>query len=278
MSHRPRSRGAVPVAARRLLPAVLLAAAVLQSCATYEVRIDVAPLFAAVNGDLALQSPGGGLVLHDQQNSVGSNLGLGDVEPAPFGRVTFQHEAHRIRAHATGFSTAGEGSLAGDFGSIAAGTQVASDLDFFTSGISYTYEVLGGENWHVGLGGQLGYTILDVRTRAIAGFGADEVESYSLVPMPFAEFEARYGDFALVGQSGIMAADFGDANGRYWDIELGGRVRVSDTVDLIAGYRHLVLDVFGSASGRDFDADLDLSGVFVGGTIRFGPPPQALIF
>ena len=44
----------------------------------------------------------------------------------------------------------------------------------------------------------------------------------------------------------------------------GGYIRV-----LKAGYRYILLDGYGQASSRDFDADIDLQGLYISGGIRF---------
>jgi len=146
---------------------------------------------------------------------------------------------------------------------------LTDEVDDPDAGAAYTYEVWGSEHFHLGLGGQLGYSLLNVDTRAQVGVARDEVETDVLVPMPFAEFEANIGDVSLAASAGVMAADLGDANGRYVDIEALARWQMTDSLQVMGGYRYLVLDAFGAASGRDFDADVDFHGFFVAGGISF---------
>jgi hypothetical protein len=87
--------------------------------------------------------------------------------------------------------------------------------------------------------------------------------------MPFGEAECYLGPFTLGGNASVMSADLGDANGRYLDVEAIARWQASDDLEILAGYRYLVIDGFGRATDRDFDADIDLHGWFIGGGVRF---------
>ncbi len=239
------------------------------ACAPNVFRVDAGAMFVEGRGEIALQNAGGTLTLHDEQNSLENDFNVGERETSPYLRATWERGLHRIYAHGFGYEAEGSGTLAGDFGSIAAGTSVNTTMDFLSAGAAYTYEVWGSEHFHLGLGGQLGYSLLNVDTRAQVGVARDEVETDVLVPMPFAEFEANIGDVSLAASAGVMAADLGDANGRYVDIEALARWQMTDSLQVMGGYRYLVLDAFGAASGRDFDADVDFHGFFVAGGISF---------
>jgi hypothetical protein len=90
------------------------------------------------------------------------------------------------------------------------------------------------------------------------------------VPMPFAEAEIYPTDYLSIGANlGLMSADLGDGNGRYWDAEAMARVQATTEIDFLFGYRYQLMDVSGRATSRDFDADLDLRGWFIGGGVRF---------
>jgi hypothetical protein len=40
-------------------------------------------------------------------------------------------------------------------------------------------------------------------------------------------------------------------------------------IDVMVGYRYILLDAYGNASGRDFDADINIQGIFISAGIRF---------
>jgi hypothetical protein len=87
--------------------------------------------------------------------------------------------------------------------------------------------------------------------------------------MPYAEIEYSYYDLVLGANGAIMAGDLGDANGRYVDLEGYARLQATRDFDITAGYRFMLLDSYGRASSRDFDADLDVQGIFVTVGLKF---------
>ena len=89
------------------------------------------------------------------------------------------------------------------------------------------------------------------------------------VPMPYIEAEAFWKDFTFGTNMGIMAGKFGDGSGRYIDLESYASWAVNQSYDVKAGYRFILLDGYGRASSRDFDADVDLQGLYISGGIRF---------
>lgn len=90
-----------------------------------------------------------------------------------------------------------------------------------------------------------------------------------LVPMPFAEIEGYLGPMTAGANFAFMSADLGDANGIYIDAEAYLRWQATEQFDVMAGYRYLSMDGFGSASSRDFDAEVAVQGFFLGGGARF---------
>lgn len=249
-----------------LLTVPLLAFA---SCVGQVYRVDVGAMFAKARGDLALQnssatSPN---VLHDEQNDLDRNMGLGDTEPSPYLRVQMDQEKHRVRLHGFGVDASGSGTLGGDYGDLTAGTQVTTAMDFFAIGATYAYELLREEHYRVAAGAAFNFYSLDAAARSPAG--RESVKTDVLVPMPYVEAEGFLGPVTAGANVGLMSADLGDANGRYLDVEAYVRVQATEQLEAIIGYRYVVLDGFGRATSRDFDADVDVHGFFVGGGIRF---------
>ena len=119
----------------------------------------------------------------------------------------------------------------------------------------------------MGVGGQLGFYSLDVSARSATG--RESVTTEALVPAPFVEGELYFDGLTLGASCAVLAADLGDGDGRYLDFEAYSQFRLNEDVDLRAGYRHIVLDVDGVATTREFDADVDVQGFFVTAGIRF---------
>ncbi|MDO8348958.1 MAG: hypothetical protein Q7T30_01890 [Planctomycetota bacterium] len=252
---------------RRLQASRWLSLVALASCTPQTLRVDVGALLATTNGKIALQNAGGSLVLADEMNDLDDQLGLGDTEASPYVRLQWEHELHRVRAHGFGIDADGEGILAGDYGGIPAGSAVTTSMQLLAASAAYSYEVWGNEHFRLALGGELGVYSLDIAARS--GSGREQVETDLVIPMPFAEVEVFFGPVTLGANLGAMAADLRDADGRYVDAEAFGRFQVTNEIDLIAGYRYLMMDAVGTATSRDFDADIDVRGFFFGGGIRF---------
>src|SRR5690606_7174939 len=153
------------------------------------------------------------------------------------------------------------------YGNIEPRTQVQTTMDFFAIATNYSYEVLREEHCRIGVGAQLGFYSLDVSVRSPGG--REQVTTDVIVPMPYVEAEAFWRDLTVGATMGIMSADLGDANGRYWDIEAYSKWAINQSYDLKFGYRYLLLDGFGRASSRDFDADVDVQGIYLSAGVRF---------
>lgn len=236
------------------------------SCANQTYRVDVGAMFAKASGDIALQNAGGSLVLHDNQNDLQDNMGLGDTEASPYVRLQMDQEKHRVRVHGFGLDAEGTGTLAGDFGGLLAGSQVTTSMEFFGIGANYSYEILRDENYRVGVGVALGFYSLDVAARSSAG--REAVETDVLVPMPYGEAEVSLGPVLVGGNFGFMSAHIRDANGIFLDGEAYAKLPIEE-FEVMLGYRYVTLDAYGEATSRDFDADIVVQGFFLGGGIRF---------
>ncbi|MCK5942731.1 MAG: hypothetical protein KAI24_12215 [Planctomycetes bacterium] len=238
--------------------------AALTACAGQTYQVQAGPMFARARGEMALANSSGFL---PPANSLDGNMGLGESEASPFLHGRTDIGKHRVRLHGFYLDTEGSATLNNAYGNIAAGTQVRTSMDFFAIAGNYSYQVLREDHYRVAVGGQLGFYSLDVAARSSGG--REEVTTEVLVPMPYVEAEAFLGDFTFGANAGIMAGDLGDANGRYWDIELYSNWQVDERFDIRGGYRYLLLDGYGRASSRDFDADVDVQGLFISAGVRF---------
>lgn len=251
---------------RSLLPTVLLL--LLPACETSVYRVDLGLMLSKHRGSVALQDAGGSLSLGEERNDLDRTLGLGDAEPSPYLRFQWDESEHRVRAHGFGFEGGGRGVLDGDFGGIEGGSVVDTSMQFFTTGASYSYGVLQNELFRIGVGGQLTYVYQKFAVRGASG--REQISTDVLIPMPYADAELYLGEqVTLGGSAGLMYADLGDGKGRYWDVEAWGRWQVTEALSLMLGYRYILQDTRGQANGRDFDADLNVQGLFLGGGLKF---------
>ncbi|MBL8729572.1 MAG: hypothetical protein JNM25_14150 [Planctomycetes bacterium] len=251
------------------LHSLLLAATSLAftACVGQTYRVDVGAMFAKASGNVTLQNSAGNLQLFQEKNFLDNDLGVGDIEPSPYLRLQADQEQHRLRAHGFGVDATGSGTLAGDYGDLAGGSQVTTSLRFLAAGLTYSYEIARDENYRVGVGAALNWYSLDVSARS--SVGRESVQTDVLVPMPYLEVEGFLGPLTAGANLGLMSADLGDANGRYIDLETYVRWQAVEQLDVMVGYRYLVMDPAGRASSRDFDADVEIQGFFVGGGVRF---------
>ncbi|HEX5050887.1 MAG TPA: hypothetical protein VFZ65_03865 [Planctomycetota bacterium] len=239
----------------------------LTACAGQTYRADVGAMFPVVGGDIALQNSAGTGSLGGSQNDLKSEMGLGDSEVSPYVRLQMDDGKSRFRVHGFGIDAEGSGTLVGDFGDIAAGSVVKTSMEYFNVTAAWGYEVLRNKSYRVAVGAQLGFYLLDIA--AVSAAGRESVDTTVLVPMPFAEAEWLWKDFAIGANGGFMSADLGDAAGIYWDLEGYVRWQAAEQFDVLVGYRNIRMDAYGSASSRDFDADLDIQGIFISGGVRF---------
>jgi hypothetical protein len=237
------------------------------SCVGQVYHVDVGAMFAKASGNIALQNEAGNLPLFANHNDVDDNFGVGDVEPSPYLRVQMDQEKHRVRLHGFGVDANGSGTLSGAYGDLVGGSVVTTALDFFAIGATYSWELLREEHYRLGVGAALNWYSLDLAARSSAG--RESVQTNVLVPMPYAEIEGYLGAVTAGANMAFMSADLGDANGIYLDAEAYLRWQATEQFDVMAGYRYLSMDGYGRASSRDFDADVDVQGLFLGGGVRF---------
>lgn len=242
---------------------------VLPACAEMTYRTDVGAVFPVVKGQIALQNAAGDIVLHNNQQDIESNMGLGDTEVSPYLHLQTDGGRHRVRLHAFYSDAEGSGTVTGDrgYGGIATGSQVTTSLEFYAVQATYGYQVFRDDHFRIGLGGTIGAYGFDLAARSATN--RDEVETSLIVPMLYVEAEAYLGPVIVGGDAGIIAGDFRDGDGRYGDVEAFVKAVPHENFELMAGYRYVLLDAHGTATSRDFDADLEIRGFFLGGGVRF---------
>ena len=263
----PSTPSVFPMRTRTLIPA-LLALPFMTSCIPTG-RAYVGAAFMKVAGDVALQNAGGSLNLDASQSDIEDDLGAGGSDSSPYARAEADWGPHRVRVSGFGHSSGGTGTLTNAYGDLAASTAVGTDLEIINVTGAYTFDLLPTSMFRLGIGAQLGYSSIDLTVRQPSGIGFERVRTDNYVPMPVVDAEVDLGVVAFGGSLGGFEVDLGDADGRYWDGELFVRAAPWSLVELIGGYRYLSFDSSGEADNRDFNADLELTGWFIGGGIKF---------
>lgn len=227
-------------------------------------------MFARVQGGFALAgNEGNGHNLGSSSNLEGRG-GLGQTEASPYVAFRTDFDKHRVRVNSFSLGSDGRSVLGNRYGNIDAGAEVQTSMDFYALAGNYSYEVRSGENYRVGLGGQLGLYSLHLGVNPLSSPSTREkVAADVLVPMPYAEWETYWRDFTVGAKMAVMSGDFGDANGLYFDFETFGLWQINESYDLKVSFRYLELDCRGRASDRDFDADVTVRGLLISGGVRF---------
>ncbi len=247
----------------------LLAIALTAACAPSHFRADAGAAFTRVQGEMGLQNSAGNLNIAGNMNDVKDQLGAGDDEVSPYVRLEADWGPHRVKLSGLANNSAGPGTLAGAFGDLPAGTQVFTDFDFVNATAAWSYDLMPTPMFRIAPGVQLGYYSLDITSRAQTLSAFENVDTDFLTPMPYVEAEIDFDVIAIGANAGFLGVDLRDASGRYWDVEAYVRGAPFGGLELIGGLRYMLFDAHGEATGRDFDADLDVFGWFLAGGIRF---------
>lgn len=245
---------------------ILLALPLLAGCANAVYRLEAGAMIARADGELALQGSGAAFA-SGSKNDVADDLGLGDSAPSAFGRLQADADKDRYRIQGFALNQDGEGQLSEAYGDIAAGEDVRSSLSFFALAANWNHVLLRTENLRLGAGAQAGYYRFDVAARTATN--REETVAEALVPMPFVEAELKFGNLAFGANFAGMYADVGDARGRFLDGEAFARWTVSSEFQVFGGYRYILFDAAGTATDRQFDADVAIDGLFFGVGVRF---------
>jgi hypothetical protein len=249
--------------------ALLLGLTALAGCVPGHYRVDAGAAFTALDGRIGLQNSSGTLVLADNMQDFSSNLGVGETETSPYVRAEADFGDHRIKASYLANHGTGTGTLGGAFGDIPAGTAVTTDVDFTNVTASWSYDLVPSSILRVAPGVQIGYYNFDISVRSTTPAAFETVNTDLIAPMPYLDVEVDLGIVDAGVNLGLMSANLRDATSRYTDAEAFARVTPFPGLELIAGYRYILMDAHGTASGRDFDADFTVQGLFIGGGIHF---------
>jgi hypothetical protein len=265
-----------------VLPAALLAAcSSLPGLDDPSARISPLLTFGKVGGEVGMQSAtgSGGSVVDNPQMPV-EEFGLDDSDSGYGLGLAFGDGFSGLEASYQELDneTTVNGTLSQDFGALRAGDTVNTESTFYELRASYVGEVLGFEpftNWRfrAGLGAQLAHKELEFRVREVTGLRQQNLE---LRDHGVGYLGARVG---LGWRQFLLHADWwispdwnlgGEFDGTLQDVEVRASWTFEDhDATLFAGWRGSWLPAEDDVGGLRFDADFEISQLFVGGSFKF---------
>ena len=251
--------------AHPLLPiAVLLA-----GCTQLQTTVAAGYTQMAIDGNVALSASGGSLSGTTSQD-IDAAFGLGDATGAPYVNLEFDFGVPVISVSGFTYEERGTGQLSAQFGNLAAGTNVESDMRFSNVKASIAFQIDLGPV-AIGPGIALDVVDLDLSVRDTSGFSTEDIKVQAPVPMAFLRGDVDLGVVSGVAELGYIQVPTGvnDVEGTFWDAEVRAELRLSPGFHVFAGYRMLHVDGEGTVDDQSFATDLDVGGWMIGGGFRF---------
>ena len=253
-----------PIAA--LLPVLLTAA-----CSSPAARVHAGYMQTELSGDLGL-GPIVNTPVQVDPIDIDQSLGLDDAAGSPFVRAELDAGPIRLTGSGFQYSQSGRGVLTGSFGDITAGTAVDSDIDLLNAKTALTFDVRDISPVRISPG--IGVDLFDIDATVAPldqnlGIEAETIDELIPVPMLFLQAEVDVDYVGAILDVGGFQANIDDFEGTFFDIEALVYVRPVDHLEITAGYRYISLDFEGRPEDQDVDADLNLSGWFIGGGVSF---------
>lgn len=252
---------------KSIAPAVVVWA-VLPSCINFGASAHVGFTRMQLDGTMALNAMSGGIPVGTLKNDVG-DFGLDDESDSLYGRVELDGGPVSVTASAFRFQESGSGDLVFQFGNIAAGTTVNSDIELKNLKAALFLDLIDIAGVRIAPG--VGADIFDVEMMVTdtTTMMSDEIDELLPMPMVFLKGEVAVGRVTATLDAGYIEADLDDMEGTFWDLEGLLRLRVTGNLEVFGGYRYINIDSEGSSDGQDFDVDLELDGWIVGGGVSF---------
>ena len=238
----------------------------LVACATPQFTGQVAYAQLSLDGDLGYATAGSSAPAVKQD--IESAFGLGDDQGTPYARLQLDVGVPVFAVSGFMFEDDGTGQLQADFGDVNAGLGVNSEFEMFNAKASMAFQIeIGPVSLSPGLA--IDYCDLQMDVRDVFNTQQESVDVAGPVPLGFLRAEAKVWLLAFIAEAGYMEIDIDDADGKLLDVEAMIEVRPTGVLNVFVGYRHLNLQVDGEVDGDAFDADITLSGLLIGGGVRF---------
>ena len=248
----------------RLLAAGALLAT-LPACFQLEVQAQAGYAQLALDGDIGYVNGANNVAV---AQDVESAFGLGDDQGSPYVRGQVDFGVPVLSVSAFTFEDDGTGQLNADFGNVPAGLPVATDFEMLNAKTALAFEIgLGPVSISPGIA--IDYFDLQIDVRDLIGIATEQLELNAPVPLGFLRGEVDLGIVSGVAEVGYMTVDVDDVEGSLLDAEARVSVHPTALLELFVGYRYLGLEIDGEVDGDTFDTDLEVSGLLIGGGLRF---------
>jgi hypothetical protein len=250
--------------------AVIALVAGLAGCASDPLVVVDAAVFApSIDGKLGLSDS---VATDADPVDLDSNLGVDDTDYVPYGRAEADFGLLNLAASAFTTSQSGTGTVTADFGDIASGSTVDTDLDLILAHARLVADFLDTDVVKLGLGLGADWIDLDLDAQELSFGITEHVDVKQLVPLlevhGAVQLPLQVVDLRLDLNVGGMALDFGDIDGTVLDVEAILRGEF-EHFGVFGGYRFVMIDAKGEADDQNFDGDLDLAGWMLGVSVRF---------
>lgn len=253
---------------RLLLVLGLVAAA---GCSLPRARVNLGYGLGTLDGDVSAQDTSGGPILNAASST--DELGLDDAEGVLQPRISFEWLGFELMLDHQAYSYSGTGTTSVDLefagATIAAGDDVASEVDMTLTGAMVFLDVLPGERFRLGLG--LGATFVDEEITFTSlslspgtSAGSDE---HAPVPVVGIHASAVLGPIELDVLARGLSVDVEDVEATFFDLDAGlvwtwfGRDHLSANVRV--GWRQVGLEAEYDDGDSRIDLDLEAAGPYV---------------
>ncbi|MFO1054066.1 MAG: hypothetical protein U1F36_17760 [Planctomycetota bacterium] len=253
------------------ISAIVLSFVILSGCdavPTGDARIGWFP--ARLSGDIALDAQSGsGRNLDVVRADVNDDLGLGRSGNVMAG-AAIDSPLGRVSASYFRYSDDGTGTLTRSFGDIPPGTNVASETSIDNVKAFWSFDLVDTGVVRLSPGVGVDYFSLDATVRSITALSAYERLSVGVpMPMLFLTGAVDLGPVSGELEGGWMHVNVSNVDATFYDLDARVVWKASSAFEAFGGYRWVTLDSSGRANGQQYDANLDLQGVYFGGGLRF---------
>jgi hypothetical protein len=227
-----------------------------------------------LDGHLGINDAGSGL---SATNDLG-RAGLQDDKSVLNGRVDLEAGGMHTTFEISDSSHDGSGTLDATVSdgttTIPAGTAVNSELSVLMGEAMVTWDLVPGDTVELGLG--LGASMFGVDARFTAPSTGDTIATKQVVPIPVLAARAGVdlGRFDVSALLGGLKLNTGGKDASFFDLDLMARLKLFGVAGkrigaIVAGYRYVDLKVDYEASGKRVDAEVQLSGPYLGFSLGF---------
>lgn len=253
----------------RLTLATLALPLLLNSCLLPDLgaRVHAGYMSLQPTGNVALQDA----AASNSSNSVRNDLDGGfnfDDQGTPLLKAEVNLGNWDLVASGFVFEEETRSILANDFGDIAAGSNVTTDFDVRNLQGALLYNLIDLEVVDLSAGVCVNYFDVDMQVTSTTP-ATESLAFDTPVPMLYGRVTAGVGIVSAAVGVGWMDVDLGDTDGSFFDLDAMVTVQPFPFLELMGGYRNILIDATGESNRQGFDNHLRLSGFYLGGGLTF---------